>query len=191
MRWPRFTLLQLFLVMALIGLLAGWLQQAWETRSQGQLMSVEISPDGKFVAAMYWSRGPKVWDISGVRPQQIAANQLTKEHLPEYPFTPFLRFVDDGSVVFHRYTPRGSEVKVTSAVNPNKNVWVTVQDTGRGIRAEVLPHIFERFYKEQDSRGTGLGLAIASSLVDAHGGSISAESIPDHGTTIRIELPHE
>lgn len=90
-----------------------------------------------------------------------------------------------------RYTPRGGEVKVTCAVGTKSNVWIAVKDTGRGISPEALPHIFERFYKEQDSRGTGLGLAIAASLVQSHGGTISAESIPGQGTTIRFEIPVE
>jgi len=49
--------------------------------------------------------------------------------------------------------------------------------------------VFDRFYKSKDSRGTGLGLAIAKSLVQAHGGEISAESTAGQGTTIRVTLP--
>jgi signal transduction histidine kinase len=66
---------------------------------------------------------------------------------------------------------------------------VTVEDTGAGITAEVLPHVFERFYKSRDSSGTGLGLPIAKYLVEAHGGTITAESEPGKGTTIHISLP--
>jgi two-component system, OmpR family, sensor histidine kinase BaeS len=65
---------------------------------------------------------------------------------------------------------------------------ITVTDTGAGIAAEALPHIFERFYKSADSRGSGLGLAIARNLVEAHGGRISAESTLGVGTTVRVEL---
>jgi signal transduction histidine kinase len=53
----------------------------------------------------------------------------------------------------------------------------------------MLPHIFERFAKAEDSRGSGLGLAIARQLVDAHGGAIRAESTVGAGTTIAFELP--
>jgi signal transduction histidine kinase len=64
-----------------------------------------------------------------------------------------------------------------------------VQDSGPGIPADELPHVFERFYKSADSRGMGLGLAIAKHLIEAHGGTIRAESATGQGTIIRIALP--
>jgi signal transduction histidine kinase len=71
---------------------------------------------------------------------------------------------------------------------------VTVSDTGRGIPAEDLPYIFDRFYRADRARsrqhgGAGLGLAIVQAIVSAHGGQISAESEPGVGTTIRVRLP--
>jgi signal transduction histidine kinase len=75
-----------------------------------------------------------------------------------------------------------------SAGDPGQVV-LSVEDTGTGIPAAELPHVFDRFYKSPDSRGTGLGLAIAKSLVGAYGGEISADSIPGQGTTIRVTLP--
>ena len=66
---------------------------------------------------------------------------------------------------------------------------VAVSDTGAGIAPDELPHIFERFSKSRDSGGAGLGLAIAKNLVEAHGGTISAESQLDKGTTISFILP--
>ncbi|HRV93050.1 MAG TPA: ATP-binding protein, partial [Anaerolineae bacterium] len=86
-----------------------------------------------------------------------------------------------------RYTPAGGQVCVTAQVDPvEQRVTVSVSDTGTGISAEALPHIFDRFYKSGDSHGTGLGLAIAKNLVVAHGGEISAHSPngPSVGTTI-------
>lgn len=89
-----------------------------------------------------------------------------------------------------RYTPRGGTVTVTLAHAPAVGrVSVAVQDTGAGIAPDVLPHIFDRFYKSDESRGMGLGLAIARNLVVAHGGQITAESAVGRGTTIRVELP--
>ena len=87
-----------------------------------------------------------------------------------------------------RYTPRGGTVRVRCAP-ADGGVGVTVEDTGRGIPADDLPHVFDRFYKTPESRGTGLGLAIARGLVRAHGGEISAESAPGRGTAIRVTLP--
>lgn len=87
-----------------------------------------------------------------------------------------------------RYTAQGGEIRVSAVPNDSKTVRVTVQDTGRGIPADELPHVFERFYKARDSGGTGLGLAIAKSLVEAHGGEIFAESAEGQGTRIWFTL---
>jgi signal transduction histidine kinase len=91
-----------------------------------------------------------------------------------------------------RYTPRDGTINVSFAVTSSlagKVAEVIVQDTGAGITPQVLPHIFNRFYKSRDSSGTGLGLPIARHLVEAHDGTITAESQPGQGTTIRIHLP--
>ena len=88
-----------------------------------------------------------------------------------------------------RYTPAGGAVRVRCSRGDAEDIVLSVEDTGAGIPAEELPQIFDRFYKSKDSRGTGLGLAIAKSLVRAHGGEISAHSVPGEGTTIRFTLP--
>ena len=69
-----------------------------------------------------------------------------------------------------------------------------MEDQGEGIPPEALPMIFERFYRVDPSRartsgGTGLGLTIAKRLVEAHGGSIAAESVLGTGTTVSFRLP--
>ncbi len=88
-----------------------------------------------------------------------------------------------------RYTPQGGTVRVRCAAGEEGRLVLSVEDTGAGIPAEELPHIFDRFHKSKDSRGTGLGLAIARSLVRAHGGEIAAHSVLGEGTTIRVVLP--
>ncbi|HLW49181.1 MAG TPA: ATP-binding protein [bacterium] len=88
-----------------------------------------------------------------------------------------------------RYTPRGGTVRVRTYGIDAGHAGLSVEDTGAGIAADDLPHVFDRFYKSKDSRGSGLGLAIAKSLVQAHGGEISAASEPGRGTSIRIVLP--
>ena len=91
-----------------------------------------------------------------------------------------------------RYTPRDGSIHVgynLVASDDGKCAVVTVEDSGVGITPDVLPHIFNRFYKSRDSSGTGLGLPIARHLVEAHAGTIAAESSPGNGTTIRITLP--
>lgn len=87
-----------------------------------------------------------------------------------------------------RYTPRGGSVRVGASASEGR-MRVTVRDTGPGIAAEALPHVFDRFYKSDESRGAGLGLAIAKGLVVAHGGEIEAMSAPGEGTEMRLWLP--
>jgi signal transduction histidine kinase len=69
-----------------------------------------------------------------------------------------------------------------------------VRDTGAGIPAAQLPHIFQKFYQADNqaaaaAKGTGLGLAIAKEIVEAHRGTISVDSTPGVGTTFSIVLP--
>ena len=87
-----------------------------------------------------------------------------------------------------RYTPRGGTVRVEASVADGR-LRVAVRDSGPGIAADALPHIFDRFYKSDESRGAGLGLAIAKSLVVAHGGEIEATSEVGQGTEMRFWLP--
>jgi two-component system OmpR family sensor kinase/two-component system sensor histidine kinase BaeS len=87
-----------------------------------------------------------------------------------------------------RHTSENGRVAVTALARANTIV-VTVADNGRGIPAEDLPRIFDRFYKDLGSRGSGLGLTIARNLVAAHGGEIRAESVEGKGTTITFTLP--
>ena len=87
-----------------------------------------------------------------------------------------------------RHTPAGGTVTV-GAARDEAGVAFRVTDTGEGIPADELAHVFDRFTRSPESRGSGLGLAIAKSLVQTHGGTISAESEPGRGTTIRFVLP--
>ena len=87
-----------------------------------------------------------------------------------------------------RHTPVGGSVRVVVEPDP-AGVAVAVADTGPGIDPRDLAHVFDRFVKSADSGGAGLGLAIARSLVEAHGGRITAQSAPGQGTTMRFVLP--
>jgi signal transduction histidine kinase len=91
------------------------------------------------------------------------------------------------------HTPSGGEVSV-GVVRQNGRAHVTVTDTGEGIPAGDLPHIFERFYRADKARtresgGTGLGLAIAKWIVDAHKGEIGVRSAEGKGTEVDVSLP--
>jgi signal transduction histidine kinase len=92
-----------------------------------------------------------------------------------------------------RYTPAGGAVTL-SARAAGGGVRFAVTDTGPGIPAGDLPHVFDRFYRGDAARdraagGSGLGLAIARALVEAHGGTIEVESAAGRGTTFSVELP--
>jgi len=92
-----------------------------------------------------------------------------------------------------RFTPEGGQIML-SAKRIEGMLELTVKDTGSGIAPEHLQNIFARFYRVTESRyqqdsESGLGLAIAKSIVSAHGGEISAESVVGKGTTMRIRLP--
>ncbi len=92
-----------------------------------------------------------------------------------------------------RYTPAGGKVTL-QARKVAQGVQLAVSDTGSGIPEDKLPNIFERFYRIEESRmenqgESGLGLAIARSIVEAHHGTIAAESRVGAGTTLLITLP--
>ncbi|HPD41500.1 MAG TPA: ATP-binding protein, partial [Anaerolineae bacterium] len=91
-----------------------------------------------------------------------------------------------------QHTPAGGSISVTLSLRDATTAQVAVRDTGEGIPAEHLPHIFERFYRPAVARtpkGTGLGLSIAKNLVEAHGGSIWVESEEGRGSTFTFTLP--
>ena len=91
------------------------------------------------------------------------------------------------------HTEPGDRVSILARAH-NSRLEISVSDTGPGIPAEELERIFERFHRVDGSRswdrgGSGLGLAIARAIVEAHGGSIHAESDPENGAVFRIDLP--
>jgi signal transduction histidine kinase len=89
-----------------------------------------------------------------------------------------------------RSTPAGGSVRIVgSSAASEEIVELAVTDTGTGIPGELLPHVFDRFAKGDASRGSGLGLAIAKALVEAHGGTITADSSVGRGTTMTVRLP--
>ena len=87
-----------------------------------------------------------------------------------------------------RHTPRGGTIRVEVG-REGPAALFRVADTGRGIPAEALPHVFDRFWKSADSGGSGLGLAIARGLIEAHGGKIRADSVVSKGTVVSFTLP--
>jgi len=90
-----------------------------------------------------------------------------------------------------KFTPAGGSVTVEARCE-GKQLQVRVNDTGPGISSEELPHVFEKYRREKGTHrvdGAGLGLFITRSLVEAHGGSVSASSRQGVGSTFEIRLP--
>jgi len=92
-----------------------------------------------------------------------------------------------------QHSPSGSEVSIRLRCESGKTE-LTVEDHGDGIDSELLPHVFDRFFRGDPSRsratgGAGLGLAIVKAIVDRAGGSIHIESHPGQGTTVTVRLP--
>ena len=91
-----------------------------------------------------------------------------------------------------KFTPEGGRVRIRAEAEGETSVRFSVIDTGPGIPAESLPHLFELFWQARDRRaslGTGLGLSIARGIVESHGGRISVESTPGEGSTFTFTVP--
>jgi signal transduction histidine kinase len=87
-----------------------------------------------------------------------------------------------------RHTAEAGVVRV-SARSTGGGIEITVADSGEGIPADLLPRVFDRFVKGRWSPGSGLGLAIVRDVVEAHGGTVSIESVVGEGTTVHVRLP--
>lgn len=93
-----------------------------------------------------------------------------------------------------KFTPKNGRIKVFLEELQGGGFKLRVKDSGIGIEAKDLPHLFERFYRTDKARtrengGTGLGLTITKELVEAHGGTIRVQSQPNHGTTLECRFP--
>lgn len=89
-----------------------------------------------------------------------------------------------------KFTPDNGRVALT-CLRQNENLVITVEDSGRGIAADDLPNVFERFWQADKvhPEGSGIGLSLVKSFVEMHSGEITAESEPGKGTRFRIMLP--
>lgn len=87
-----------------------------------------------------------------------------------------------------RFTPSGGRIMVETGPHSD-GARIVVSDTGPGIEADAIEHVFDRFYRSPLSTGSGLGLPIARNLVEAHGGSITIDSPSGGGTEVLLTLP--
>jgi signal transduction histidine kinase len=114
---------------------------------------------------------PPVW-ADGNQLQQVLVNLVTnaKQAMAELP---------EGQ----------RRLKITTRTLGTDRVLISLEDTGPGIPADVLPRIFDPFVTTKGSAGTGLGLSISYGIIREHGGHITADSRPGHGATFTIDLP--
>jgi signal transduction histidine kinase len=92
-----------------------------------------------------------------------------------------------------KYTSPGGTISIHTMATSSV-VFIEITDSGQGIPADAIPHIFDRFYRADPSRsrqigGAGLGLSFAKWIVEEHGGSIHVDSELDHGSTFTVRLP--
>jgi signal transduction histidine kinase len=91
-----------------------------------------------------------------------------------------------------KYSNEGGLIQISAAVNDD-SVEVQVKDNGIGIPSNIVPHVFEKFYRSHRSRestvGTGLGLYISKAIIESHGGTVSVKSEEGHGSTFSFTVP--
>ena len=94
-----------------------------------------------------------------------------------------------------KYTPSGGSIRLTAERHSTlEGILVTVADSGVGISGKDLPHIFERYYRGDESRsgpGVGLGLPLVQGIIASHGGSVTVESMPGQGSKFHVFLPFD
>jgi signal transduction histidine kinase len=92
-----------------------------------------------------------------------------------------------------KYTPGGGRIDVEVAKTAS-DVLLRVRDTGYGVHPSDLRRLFTkygRFHRDRAIPGTGLGLYLSKAIVEAHGGSVSATSVPGHGSEFTVQLPRD
>jgi signal transduction histidine kinase len=100
----------------------------------------------------------------------------------------FINIIDNAV----KYNRRGGYVEIKAEAIPPDELKITVEDNGRGIPAEHMPHIKEKFYKtDPRMRGSGIGLSVADKIIHLHGGRLDIESAEGAGTRVIITLPVE
>jgi two-component system, OmpR family, sensor histidine kinase ArlS len=111
--------------------------------------------------------------------------------IPEHHLKQILMIVLDNAV---KYSGQRRKIVITSKLSAENEAQLQIADSGVGIAAEHIPHVFDRFYRVDKARsrkigGSGLGLAIAKRLVEAYRGTINLASVEQQGTVVTIALP--
>lgn len=160
------------------------LTEAGELKLNFQAESVAVLV-GQAVAAAGAPAAKKQISLRSQIPQAVPPVNVDRQRIGQV-----LRNLLDNAIT---HTPAGGAITVSAEKQVNA-VKINVSDTGEGIPPEDLPNIFERYYRVDKSRnratgGSGLGLTIAKRLVEAHGGTIRAESEPGKGSRFSFTIP--
>jgi signal transduction histidine kinase len=144
------------------------------------------------LSALVASLADQMEPVAAVKSIQIETTAQPNTHVrgdPSWLERVILNLLDNAV----KFTPEGGQVRFSAAAENGQAV-LRVEDTGIGIPAEALPHVFERFYRAEPSRskqvqGVGLGLALAKWIVEKHHGRIEAENLPGQGSRFTVHLP--
>jgi signal transduction histidine kinase len=159
---------------------------------EGQVRLDMVTVHPELVVAAAIKAAAEAYESKGVRLVSDIAGGLPELSLDPERIGQVLGNLLDNAL---RHTPGGGTVTVSASISRTGGVALSVADTGDGIPAEHLPHVFERFYRVDTARdrthgGSGIGLAIAKALVEAHGGQLTVTSPgTGQGTTFLILLP--
>ncbi len=162
-----------------------FLSRLEQTRSRLQLHPLDLSD---LLETLGEQTGPMLAAHTIAFTMDIAPDLLIDgdvDHLTRL----FLNLLDNAG----KYTPTGGQVTLLGYCD-GAGVYVAVSDTGPGIPADALPHLFERFYRVEADRsretgGAGLGLAIAYEIARSHRGTVTAENRPTGGALFAVHLP--
>ncbi len=157
------------------------------SRAEGGRFAVDLQPlpTGALLRDALRTLGPLAED------KGVAIVTAWQEPLPEVQVDPERITQVISNIVGNaiKFTPAGGEIRVAAEERPAA-VLVSVTDTGPGIPAEHLLHVFDRYWQlSRRNRGAGLGLPIAKAIIEAHAGRIWAESVEGQGTTLHFTLP--
>jgi heavy metal sensor kinase len=144
------------------------------------------------LSALVASLADQMEPVAAVKSIQIETTAQSNTHVrgdPSWLERVILNLLDNAV----KFTLEGGHVRFSVAAENGQAV-LRVEDTGIGIPAEALPHVFERFYRAEPSRskqvqGVGLGLALAKWIVEKHHGRIEAENLPGQGSRFTVHLP--